>query len=192
VTGRVGAYPGSFDPPTVAHLAIAELAKAHAGLDRVDFVLSRTALGKETGHHATLEDRVAALESMAASRPWLGVRVTDAQLLVDVATGYDVLILGADKWAQVVDPAWYGGSEAARDDAVRRLPRTIVFARPPHPPPHLPPHLPTDDRLEVIDIGDDYHAVSSTAVRAGRRDWMAPEAIAFDDLTRVWSHSGDD
>ena len=29
--------------------------------------------------------------------------------------------------------------------------------------------------------------VSSTAVRAGRREWMAPEAAAFDEATGAWS-----
>ena len=29
--------------------------------------------------------------------------------------------------------------------------------------------------------------MSSTAVLEGRRDWMAPEAIAFDDETGAWS-----
>ncbi|MBO0731843.1 MAG: hypothetical protein J2P57_21470 [Acidimicrobiaceae bacterium] len=43
----VGAYPGSFNPPTVAHLAIADAARRVMGLERVDFVVSRVALGKE-------------------------------------------------------------------------------------------------------------------------------------------------
>jgi murein DD-endopeptidase MepM/ murein hydrolase activator NlpD len=44
----VGAYPGSFNPLTVAHLAIAEAARAVARLDRIDLTLSNVALGKET------------------------------------------------------------------------------------------------------------------------------------------------
>ncbi len=43
----IGVYPGSFDPPTVAHLAIAEAARDQAGLDRVVLAVSRAALGKE-------------------------------------------------------------------------------------------------------------------------------------------------
>ena len=42
-----GVYPGSFDPLTVAHLAIAEAAQRAAHLDRIDLTLSRVALGKE-------------------------------------------------------------------------------------------------------------------------------------------------
>ena len=33
---RQHAYPGSFDPPTVAHLAVAESAFEQLGVDRVD------------------------------------------------------------------------------------------------------------------------------------------------------------
>ena len=34
----IGCYPGSFNPPTVAHLAVAESAVEQAGLDRLDLV----------------------------------------------------------------------------------------------------------------------------------------------------------
>ena len=65
----VGCYPGSFDPPTVAHLAVAEAARTHAGLDRLDLVLSRQALGKEGVERSPVEARVAALGAVAAGRP---------------------------------------------------------------------------------------------------------------------------
>ena len=44
VGGRA-AYPGSFDPLTIAHLAIAETAWSTHSLDRVDLVISQVALG---------------------------------------------------------------------------------------------------------------------------------------------------
>ena len=71
----------------------------------LDFAISRVALGKED--RADVERRQRALERIAAERPELGVVVTDAQLIADVAAGYDVVVMGADKWAQVNDPAWY-------------------------------------------------------------------------------------
>ena len=60
------------------------------------------------------------------SRPWLGVIVTDAQLITDIAAGYDVVVMGADKWAQVRDPAWYDGSVAG---ARRRARAALAGAR---------------------------------------------------------------
>jgi nicotinic acid mononucleotide adenylyltransferase len=68
---RRGAYPGTFDPPTVAHLAIAEAARSQCGLDRVDFIVNRSPLGKVDTR--PLDARVAMLEAVAATRPWLSV-----------------------------------------------------------------------------------------------------------------------
>ncbi|GIU88651.1 MAG: hypothetical protein KatS3mg009_3166 [Acidimicrobiia bacterium] len=159
---RRGVFPGTFDPPTVAHVAIAEAARAHAGLDRLDLAVSRRALGKEDRDlHDT---RLAALRRLQAARPWLGVVVTDAQLVADIAHGYDVVVMGADKWAQVRDPAWYG-SETARDAALARLPRVLVAPRPGHDLAGAEP-LPVDPALA---------RVSSSAVRAGAAHWLAPE-----------------
>jgi len=183
--GGVGGYPGSFNPPTVAHLAIAEAAIVQTGIDRVDLIVSRSALGKGKMARPSFNDRLAVLEAVAASRVWLAVRITDAQLVADIVESYDVAILGADKWAQVNDPAWYGGSTAARDAAVARLPRLVVAprgARPELQPPGRPGR-----GVEWLEVAAEHLAVSSSAARAGRREWMAAEAAAFDDETGAWS-----
>lgn len=162
---RLGVYPGTFDPPTVAHLAIADAARNQCELDRVDLVLNRTPLGKQDVRPLAI--RVAMLEAVAATRPWLSVVVTDDLHLADIADGYDVLVLGADKWAQVLDPVFYD-STADRDDAVARLPQLAIAPR----------HglLLPDDSV-VLDV--DLSHVSSTAARAGREDLILPEAIPF-------------
>jgi len=41
---RVGVFPGSFDPLTTAHLAIADAAIEACELHRLDLVISRAAL----------------------------------------------------------------------------------------------------------------------------------------------------
>ena len=166
---RVGCYPGSFNPPTVAHLAVAEAARRQAGLDRVDLVLSRAALGKQEGALPPVDDRRAVLDAVAATRPWLGVVVTDARLVADVAAGYDAVVMGADKWAQVLDPTWYGGSAETRDAALAGLPRVLVAPRSGHHPAGV----------ELLDVPADLHEVSASAVRAGHgraRAWLLPEA----------------
>ena len=160
----VGVFPGSFDPPTVAHLAIAEAAWEQCALDRLDLVVSRVPLGKDHVVQAPVEERVAALERLAAGRSWLGVAVTDARLLADVATGYDVLVVGADKWAQLLDPQWYDGSADARDAALARLPRVVVAPRAGFPAP---------EGVLELEVDPAHHHVSSTAVREGRDDWRA-------------------
>jgi hypothetical protein len=167
---RRGAYPGTFNPPTVAHLAIATAARSQCRLDRVELVLSTTPLGKaEDPHVAPLDQRLADLERVAAAHPWLAIVTTEEQLLADIAEDYDVLILGGDKWAQVLDPAWYSGTDE-RDAAIARLPQIALAPRPPHPLPQ-----PSDD-LIILDIDPAHHEVSATAVRNGRVQWRAPGA----------------
>jgi Cytidylyltransferase-like len=178
---RVGAYPGTFDPPTVAHLAIAEAAWRQGGLDRVDLVLSRSPLGKDPAV-PSFEHRVHVLHRVAASRPWLGVAVTDKRLITDVAAGYDAVIMGTDKWIQVCDPAWYGGLLEARDAALARLPPLLIVPRPGLE--HIPAR--PENALRLV-VDESNAEVSSTLARAGRRDWMAPEAAAFDEATGAWS-----
>jgi phosphopantetheine adenylyltransferase len=176
--GLVGCYPGSFNPPTIAHLAVAQAAVRAAGLARLDLVLSRVALGKEDLEVPTLDDRAAVLREVAASRPWLGVVVTDARLIVDIAEGYDAVVMGADKWRQVNDESWYA-SEAERDAAVARLPRVLVA-------PRAGDH-PAD--VEVLDVGDEHHHVSASDVRSGAdhaAGWILPEAAAFAQATGAW------
>jgi len=174
---RRAVYPGSFNPPTVAHLHIARAALEACGLDRVDLALSRRALGKEDVDRPRFDERVAVLGQVVAERTWLGLVVTDAQLLVDIATGYDAVVMGADKWAQVNDPVFYGGCSAARDDAVARLPPPIVVPRPPYPTPSEYA-LHVDPALAVV---------SSSAVRNGTTGWMLPEAADFDAESGAWT-----
>jgi hypothetical protein len=177
VARRSGVFPGTFNPPTVAHLAIARAAAAQRRLDRVVLVVSRRPIDKEHVDRPRLADRLAVLrEEAAASGGLLDVAVTDHRLLADIAQGYDVVIMGADKWAQVNDPAYYG-SVAARDEAVSRLPEPAIAPRPPFtvPPRH------------ALEVGPHHAAVSSTAVRSGARGWMCASAVAFDRRTGAWS-----
>ncbi|MFN0089359.1 MAG: hypothetical protein ACKVWR_03675 [Acidimicrobiales bacterium] len=176
-SGALGVYPGSFNPPTLAHLEIAAAARDKHGLVRVDLAVSRVALAKETVSRPLFEHRMEVLDALAAARPWLGLVVTDAQLLVDIAAGYDVLVMGADKWGQVIDPVFYAGDPLARDAAVARLPTLAIAPRPPHPAP----------AEHLLAVGEHVVEMSSTAVRAGRREWMAPEAAAFDRRTGAWT-----
>lgn len=157
----IAVYPGSFDPLTIAHLEVARCAVAQLDLERVDLAISRRTLGKGHLGDDTIEARVDAIRRAAHSRPWLGVVVLDASLVADLAAGYDAVVMGADKWAQVIDPAWYGDDPAARDAAIAALPRVAVA-------PRHGFEVPEDLRL---DVPSHLAQVSATAVRGGRRDW---------------------
>ena len=161
----VACYPGTFNPPTVAHLAIAEAARRQCGVERVELVLSRVPIGKEDVQ-PSLEDRLRVLRHVIHGRDWLSLAVTEQRHIAAIAQGYDVVVMGADKWAQVNDLAYYD-SEAARDAAVASLPRVAVAPRGAAPLPG-----------ECVRLDVELHDVSSTAARDGERSYMLPEAVA--------------
>lgn len=173
---RRGVYPGTFNPPTRAHLAVADAARQQRGLDRIDLALSRRPINKEHVDLPTFEHRVEVLQAVARRLGWLGVVVTEATLIVDIAAGYDVVIMGADKWEQVNDVRYYA-DEAAMADALRRLPEVALAPRPPHTIP---------DGM-ALTLPDHFGEVSSTAVRSGRVEFMVEEAAAFDERSGAWS-----
>jgi hypothetical protein len=171
---RIGVYPGSFDPPTIAHVHLAERAIAQCGLDRLDLVISHVTLGKSDDHLTPLGDRLAELHRLADTNPALGVRTTEHSLLADIAEGYDLVVMGADKWAQVLDPSWYGDAQA-RDAALRRLPAIALAPRPPWPMPTDDPSAaaPAGVALTILEVDERHGPVSATEVRAGRTEWRA-------------------
>lgn len=174
---RIGAYPGTFNPPTVAHVAVARAALEQRALDRVVLVLSRRPIDKEHVEVPTFEDRVAVVRAVAAAEGgWLDVAVTEHRLLVDIAQGFDVLVMGADKWHQVIDASYYGGTDE-RDRAVAALPELAIA-------PRTGLHVPAD---HVLHLDDAHDTVSSSAVRDGRHDWMCAAAAEFDRRTGAWS-----
>jgi nicotinic acid mononucleotide adenylyltransferase len=154
-------YPGTFNPPTIAHLAVANAALQQLEVDEVIFVLTERTLGKDDGLIPAATIRAEELRSLSNNR--FNAVVTDQSLLADIAQGYDWLIMGADKWEQINELRWYGNAEQ-RDAAIGALPSVAVVPRPPF---EIPKHL---VRLQ---IADHLANVSSTAVRSGRNEWHA-------------------
>ena len=174
-SSRIGVYPGSFNPPTIAHIEIAQTAREHHHLERVDLAVSQVPLGKGTVVRPSFEERLAVINASVAPIEGLSVIVTEQQLIADIATGYDVVVMGADKWAQVNDPAWYR-NEAERDRAVAALP-TLALA------PRAGFVVPDEHTLPIDPFLLD---VSSSAVRAGRTEWMTEPARLHHDRHGTW------
>jgi len=170
-------YPGSFNPPTVAHLAISQAALRQRDIDTVVWSVSRVALGKETVSTPTFEHRIAILEEVANEYDWLQIQVTDAQLLADIAVGYDLLIMGADKWNQIQDPIFYADDPDSRDLALARLPELAIVPRDPFKAPPA----------QRLDLPDDMNSVSSSRARGGLSSLMLAPAQNFDQKTGAWT-----
>jgi len=168
---RTGVQPGSFDPPTLAHLAVAHAALRHHHLDRVVWTVSRRPLGKDAGR-TDVDARLAVLAEVATDHPWLTVASTGARLVADIAEGHDVVVMGADKWHQLHHPAFYA-DEAAMADALDRLPTCAVA-------PRLGLEVPDGARLDVPGwVGgqsstDAVHGAPWTALSAARSSGLWP------------------
>lgn len=172
-------YPGTFNPPTIGHVAIVEAALATFPIAELHLVVSRTPLAKEVTPRPTLEHRLAVVAESVAHLGRVSVHATDDQLIADIAGPYDIVVMGADKWAQVLDVGFYDSLEA-RDAAVRRLPLVAVAPRAGHSVPDGPD-------VRVLDIDPVLASVSSSAARGGDRAAMSPAARTFDDHTGAWS-----
>lgn len=174
---RVGVYPGSFNPFTIGHLEVAEAALEQRNLDRIHLAVSRTPLAKAQTEVPSFTHRIESLCHVVDHHDWLDLVVTDDRLLVDIAAGYDLLIMGADKWEQIHDVVFYDDSPEQRDAAIAALPEVAVAPRPPH---DVPPEL-------ALDVPEHIEDVSSSGVRGGADHWMHPAVADFDGRTGAWS-----
>ena len=116
---RVGVFPGTFDPLTRAHTAVADAA-LRDGCDLVLFVVPVVSVDKE---HLAADADDAVRRLVDVSR-WTestdgayGSAATNAGLYVDLAAAAAAafphahvdLVCGADKVAQIFDPSYYDG-----------------------------------------------------------------------------------
>lgn len=81
-TSRLGVLPGTFNPITLAHLALAESALAQ--VDEVVFVLPRV-LPHKTYFGASFDERVAMLRLATEREPRWSIAAADGGLFVEIA-----------------------------------------------------------------------------------------------------------
>lgn len=79
---RIGILAGAFNPPTIAHLALAQAAADH--VDEVVFVLPQSFPHKEY-QAATLAERVEMLREITAKNSHFAVAVSEGGLFRDIA-----------------------------------------------------------------------------------------------------------
>ncbi|MBI4507281.1 MAG: hypothetical protein HY691_17250 [Chloroflexi bacterium] len=136
---HLAALPGSFNPPTAAHLALARAAR-RAGCDAVVLVLSTRTVAKELPTGLLLEDRLLLLAELArrpvrvapgaaqgarwATPAALCVAAVNRGLYVDQAAllratwpeaAPVAFVVGFDKIVQIFDPRYYADRDAALD-----------------------------------------------------------------------------
>lgn len=179
---RVALFPGTWNPPTIAHVDIARMARHEA--DEVIWLLPRTFPHKGF-EGAGFDARLRMLETLARQHEGFSAAVSEGGLYAEMAAeardyfGPQTeisLVLGRDAAERIA--AWDYGAPGVFDDFVRRH-RLLVAARGGEyePAGH---HREQISRLPMESSWDD---VSSSEVRrriANGEDWrmLVPPSIA--------------
>ena len=181
--------PGSFNPPTVAHVALADRAR-NEGYDGVHFVYSVRTVGKRP-NGLVPEDRL--LLTRAAAPSGVGVCVSSAGLLADMAVAatqaFDptdlAILVGGDKLEQLFEHRWYADRDAALEQLFS-LARVLVAPRRDETErieEILRAHPRWGPRVDVLHLHPSIAEVSSTRVRqvlraGGDPSGLVPEPVA--------------
>lgn len=121
---RLALLPGSFNPPTNAHLALAAAARTSGQVDAVSYTLASRTVNKERVEGAALADRLLLLDRIVRERDGEGVVLVNRGLYVEQAkiarTTWPALrdlgfVVGYDKIVQIFDPRYYDDYRAALD-----------------------------------------------------------------------------
>jgi nicotinate-nucleotide adenylyltransferase len=177
---RLGVLAGGFNPPTIAHLALADASSAH--VDQVLYVVPR-AFPHKHYFGATLEQRIEMLGSLELTIPH-SIASTEQGLLIDIARecrtefGGDTrlyFLCGRDAAERVL--TWDYGRAGVVDEMLREF-DLLVASRSGDfvPPPEF------QRRIHALAIQQGHDQVSSTEVReriARGEPWehMVPENI---------------
>lgn len=70
---RIGLFGGSFNPPHLGHLHLADVLHRELDLDEVRLIPAKIPPHKSADHYAPADDRLAMCQLMAENYPWLSV-----------------------------------------------------------------------------------------------------------------------
>ncbi|WP_263786165.1 nicotinate (nicotinamide) nucleotide adenylyltransferase [Salinibacter grassmerensis] len=180
---NVGLFGGSFNPPHVAHLIVAEVVRDQFGLDEVWWIPNATPPHKPDDELVAVQHRLAMTERMVADNPAFRVcgieveregvsyTVETLRVLQDQHPDTDfALILGSDSLDHFAD--WHRPDEIAE-----RVP-FIVYKRPGAIESVADPRFANDVRYAAAPVLE----ISGTEVRARRRAgrsirYLVPEGV---------------
>lgn len=187
---RLGVLPSAFNPPTIAHLALADAAQQVGGLDQVVFALPSD-LPHKSFEGASRQQRIEMLQAAAAGRPARGVVLTAGGLFVEIARelkelhspGTEVfLICGRDAAQRIA--AWDYGAGPPFVDQLEEY-SLLVGDR----EGRYVPDPRWGQRVRAINLPVELDSVSSAGLRRRRRrneDWRALTVPAVARLVEQW------
>ncbi len=197
---RLGVFSGSFNPPTIAHVRMCEIAQTRLELQEVLLLLAIVNVDKRQFDFA-LEERVAMMRAIAQKRlSWSAALCSHGRFVEKVQAvaeaypkGTEVwFVVGYDTLVRLFEPRFY--PDLPRMEALAcffRLARLAVFPRADHSEATVhnflqrPEAAPFADRITVLPTEPSLQWVSSTLVRQKWREGepiselVPPEVAAF-------------
>jgi nicotinate (nicotinamide) nucleotide adenylyltransferase len=180
-SGRIGVFPGTFNPFTNAHLALAEAALRH--VDEIVFVLPKSLPHKEF-EGASFAGRAEMLAEVAGANPRFSAAATEGGLFLEMAQEFRAVLgeiaglsflCGRDAAERIIE--WDYG-HAGKLGSFFQENRLLVAARSGEfePPPQFA------QAIERLNLEQDWSHVSATEIRrriTAGLPWkhLAPQAI---------------
>ncbi len=212
--GNTIVFPGSFNPPTTAHLAMLEQARqfAHQQVSsgeemRLYAAMSKHIVDKERVERPLLLDRIVLMETILQHNlPYTGIMLFNRGLYVEQAEGVRTsfpavkklyFLLGFDKIVQILDPRYYENRDAALHELFA-LAELLVAPRGQDGPDALQALLaqPQNQKfaryIHALPLDTTYRDISSSRIRQHSDDHeysqdVLPEVRQFMQETRAYA-----
>jgi nicotinate-nucleotide adenylyltransferase len=182
--GRLGLLPAAFNPPTLAHLGLAEAVQRKCALDQVVFVLPEVFPHKEFDL-VGFPQRLELLRAAIVGRPSWAAGSASGGLFIEIAREFRALcgprvetflLCGRDAAIRIV--GWDYGAGPPIVEQLREFQMIVAARRGDYQPP---PELAA--RVRCVDFDQELQAISSSQVReaiAAGRPWrhQVPPAVA--------------
>ena len=199
-------FPGSFNPPTKAHIALLKQAYHFARMHEPMYLyaaISKHTVDKETVERPLLVDRIHLLEVVLKRRlPHVGIMLFNRGLYVEEAEAIRhsfprvtriFFLVGFDKIVQILDPRYYEDRDAALTELFK-LAELLVVPRGNAGEHELAEllHQPQNERfaryIHTLPFNAQYRYVSSTRIRQGADLQDAPQEVRqFMRKTRAYA-----
>jgi nicotinate-nucleotide adenylyltransferase len=187
---KVGIMGGTFDPPHIAHLIIAELARVRLELDKIVFIPAGDPWMKSAHIITSTEKRVEMVSLAIASNPAFSLShievnrpgptyTVDTIEQLSEEVGHDAglfLLLGWDSVAEL--PSWKAPYR------ISKMARIVAFPRPGFVKPNTAELEKTMPGIaeRIVYIDEPYLSISSTCIRQRVREgksirYMVPDTI---------------
>lgn len=200
-SGRVAVLPSAYNPPTLAHASLLELAGDLPGVDTTAALLTTNNVDKSL-FGAPLSHRIGMLLALREALPGIHVMGSNAARLLDQGEALRVehpgvrfdFVAGYDVLVRVFNPKYYEDMRSALDRffgahrllATNRAQATVDAVK-----AYLDEPIVRDyaERIVVLELPADHSNISSTAARVAAAKGEPPPALTPEVAAYIREHA---